>query len=145
MNYRIATPPDLLQRFVPTPHTLRFRIEDLWVCLETNDPAIVAAMRTTEAAPSGVADSAFSYLWKIVRDQQARGDGQEITVLSSGALSTVLRGTHTIIAIDRQVGEVLAFIATDVSAEEFATRLVPIILGLSRQGPPAPAGVFSSQ
>ena len=98
-------------------------------------------MRATEAAPSGVADSAFTYLWKIVRDQQARGDGQEIAVLSSGAL-IVLRGARPIIAIDRQVGEVLAFIATDVFAEESATRLVPIILGLSHQGPPAPAGCF---
>jgi hypothetical protein len=124
--------PDLLQRFVPTPHVLCFCIDDTRIFFETNDLSLVDATWTFGAALPEAEHVSAAYRWKVIRDHQVRGNGQEITILSSDALSVILRGTETIITIDRQLHEVLAFIGPDVSRREFTSRLVPIILELSR-------------
>lgn len=123
--------PDLLQRFVPVPHACSLIAGDIHLQLETNDPSIVTAMRSV-ASPASKNEKA-SYSWKLIRDNKAPRGRREVTILTSGALSTLLLGAGTIIAIDRQRREVLGFIASDVSAQEFVTILLPLITELSRE------------
>ena len=121
--------PDLLRRFVPSPHVCNLLAGDTCVRLETNDPSIVAAMSNI-ASPSLEENREVSCFWKLIRDEEAPSGGREITILSSGPLSTLRLGMGTVIAIDRERREVLGFIAPDVSAEEFVTSWLPLITQL---------------
>jgi hypothetical protein len=121
--------PDLLRRFVPTPHVFNFLAGESCVRLETNDPSIVAAMRSGTALSSD-GNRGLSYSWKLIRDEAAPCGGQEVTILSFGPLSTVLLGAGTVIAIDRERWEVLGFIAPDVPSKQFVTNWLPLITKL---------------
>jgi hypothetical protein len=121
--------PDLLRRFVPAPHVCNLFAGGSCVRLETNDPSIVTAMRSV-TAPSPNENGRVSYSWKLIRDEEGPSGGREITILSSGPLSTLLLSMGTVIAIDRERREVLGFIAPDVSAEEFVSSWLPLITQL---------------
>jgi hypothetical protein len=71
-----------------------------------------------------------SYSCKLIRDEAAQCGGREITILSSGPLSTLLLGMGTVIAVDRELREVLGFIAPDMSSKEIVTSWLPIITQL---------------
>jgi len=89
------------------------------------------------AANSSNENGKAPYFWKLIRDDEAPCSEREITILSSGALNTLLLGAGTTIVIDRQQREVLGFIAPDVSARELVTLLLPLITKLSREPHPA--------
>jgi hypothetical protein len=124
------TVPDLLRRFVETPYAVSFALDDVMVRIETNEFAIVNKMHSAMVTRNGLVTE-FSY-WKLVRDESAAGDGDELTILSEGPLSTLLSGTGTVITVDRERSEVLGFLARDLSVEKFVTTLLPIILELSQ-------------
>jgi hypothetical protein len=121
--------PDLLRRFVAAPHLCNFFAGGTSVRLETNDPSIITALRSVTAFLSDENGKA-PYYWKLIRDEAAPCGGRQVTILSSGPLNTLLLGTGTAIAIDRERREVLGFIAPDVPAEEFATRWLSLITRL---------------
>ena len=121
--------PDLLRRFVPAPHVCNVFVGDTCARLETNDPSIVAAMPSVTAS-SSYENAEVSYFWKLIRDDEAPCGGGEVTIFSSGPLTTLLLGTGTVIVIDRERREVLGFIASDVGAKELVTSWLPVILNL---------------
>ena len=138
MNAVIVSPPDLLRRFVFTHHIALHQVNEIAVRLETNDTEIAMAMRANFSS-SPEHEELPPFLWKLIRDDEAPCGGQEVTILSSGPLSTVLIGPATVICIDRQQREVLGFLSASISALEFVTAVVPIILRLStdsREGIP---------
>jgi hypothetical protein len=130
MNTEMAPPPDLLRRFVSAPHASRHRVHDSYVCLETNDVEIAMAMRASFNSPPEH-DRFPSFLWKLIRDDEAPCGGQEVTILSSGTMSTVFIGPGTVICIDHQRREVLGFLSASISTQEFVSTVMPIILRLS--------------
>ena len=133
----MSSVPDLLRRFVPAPHVCNVPAGESYLRLETNDPSIVTAMRGV-ASPSDDKGRAF-YSWRLIRDDQTPRGGRKVTILTSGALSTLLLGVGTIVAVDRQQREVLGFIASDVSDQEFVTILLPLITKLSTESHPVAA------
>jgi hypothetical protein len=121
--------PDLLRRFVATPHSSVFRVGSTNVRLETNDPTLANTIqKATVCRVKSVAQEDSD--WKLIRDKQAPCGGREISVLSTGPIGTVLLGRGTFIAVDRERREVLGFIAPDISGEEFAAIALPLILNL---------------
>jgi hypothetical protein len=127
--------PDLLRRFVETPYAISFTSGAATVRIETNESAIVNQMRRAMVSQDGL-ETDLSY-WKLIRDEHAPRNGRELTVLSSGLLTTLLLGIGTTITIDHGRREVLGFIGPDMSAEEFVTVLLPIIIKLSRRSVPS--------
>jgi hypothetical protein len=125
--------PDLLRRFVETPYTESFMSGDTTIQVETNDPAMISGMRYALSSQSGFETDLLA--WKLVRDEAAPSVGKELTVLRSGPLSILRLGMGTLVAVDHERREVMGFIAPDLSAEEFATVLLPEI---GRLRPPNP-------
>jgi hypothetical protein len=121
--------PDLLRRFVPARHVSNVLAGDTSVRLETNDPSIIEAMAKITALPSQE-NGGHSYFWRLIRDEETPCGGQEVTILSSGPLSTFLLGVGTMIVVDRERREVLGFIAADVGEKELITRCLPLLLSL---------------
>ncbi len=121
--------PDLLRRFVETPYAVGFGSGDATVRIESNEFAIVNNMHSTMVSQGGFETEILN--WRLIRDEEAPCDGKDLTILTAGAVTTLLAGTGTIIAIDHERREVLGFIAANVSAEEFVTSLLPVILKLS--------------
>ena len=118
--------PDLLRRFVETPHASEFCIGSSRARLETNDPilakAVQKALAACEVEPIG-SDSN----WKLIRDEQAPCGGLNVTVLSAGPIGTLLLGRGTVIAVDRERREILGFVAPDVSDKDFVTIVLPLV------------------
>lgn len=111
--------PDLLRRFVATPHTFTAGVDENSVRLETNDRAILSEFQ------SQVQYLPRSYTWKLIRDD-ATSTGQETTVIVSGPLLTVLLGTETWVVVDRERRQVVGFVASDVNAGKLLNRLSSI-------------------
>jgi hypothetical protein len=130
MNTVMTPAPDLLRRFVSTPHASRHQVHDTCVYLETNDVELAMTMRANFNS-SAEHDSFPSILWKLIRDDEAPCGGREVTILSSGPMSTLLIGPGTVICIDRQQHEVLGFLSANISASEFVNVVMPTILRLS--------------
>jgi hypothetical protein len=128
--------PDLLRRFVPAPHVLCCQLEGINLQLETNDPAIAD---TLAKATTGIFADARVHAWVLLRDEAAPCDGQEVTIVSWGGLSTILCGSGTVIAVDREQREVVGFLAANITAQEFANRMLPLILEVVIRPVPASA------
>ena len=131
MNNANTPVPDLLRRFIATPHVSTFYIGDTPVRLETNDPVLAGAIHNSTALCETENGSATSH-WKLIRDEQAPCGGTEITVLSAGPLGILLFGFGTVIAADRERREILGFVAADLSAESCVTMVLPLVLELFR-------------
>ena len=121
--------PDLLRRFVATPNSSVFRIGSTYARLETNDPTLNDTIQSATVCRENSKAQEDSD-WKLIRDEQAPCGGKEVRVLSATPIGTVLLGPGTVIAVDRERREVLGFIAPDISGEEFAAIVLPLILDL---------------
>jgi hypothetical protein len=131
MKINVPAVPDLLRRFVETPYAASFVSGDANVRIESNEMAIITEIHSAITLHNDL-ETEVSY-WRLIRDEAAPCDGKELTILSSGPLSTLLLGTGTVIAVDHERGEVLGFLASDVSAEEFVRVLLPLVIRLSQQ------------
>lgn len=129
MNTEITRVPDLLRRFVATPHISRFHVGSTRARLETNDLILAATIQAATAGCETEGAGEFWY-WKLIIDEQAPRGGREVSVLSAGPIGTLLFGLGTVIAVDRERREVLGFVAPDISGEEFAAIVLPRILKL---------------
>ena len=129
MNTETTLVPDLLRRFVAAPHFSRFCIGGTSARLETNDPILASTIQGATVCCETEHAEGVSH-WKLIRDEQAPCGGREVSVLSAGPIGTLLLGAGTVIAVDRERREVLGFIAPDISEEEFATIVVPLIVNL---------------
>lgn len=136
MNDTNASVPDLLRRFVATPHVSMFRIGDTSVSLETNDAVLAGAIQNV-SAPCEAENGDGTSHWKLIRDEQAPCGGSEVTVLSAGPIGILLFGFGTVIAADQERREILGFVAADLSAEKFVTKILPLVLELLPTPPEA--------
>ena len=57
-----------------------------------------------------------------------------VVVISAWPLVTLLAGTGTMLALDGQRREILGFLSSAVSAEQFVNELLPILLRRFRSG-----------
>ena len=80
MNTETTAVPDLLHRFVATPHSSEFCIGSSRAMLETNDPTLANAVRKALATCDGDPTGGDSN-WKLVRDEQAPCGGLNVAVL----------------------------------------------------------------
>ena len=131
MNIGNPSVPDLLRRFVPTPHISSFCIGGTRVRLKTNDLILATTIRGMTTGCESENKGEVSH-WKLIRDEQAPRGGREVTVLSSEPTGTLLLGLGTVIAVDRERREVMGFIAPDISGEELVAIVLPILLKLLR-------------
>jgi hypothetical protein len=129
MSPETSHAPDLLQRFVATPHSSVFCTGRGCVRLDTNDPTLANTIQTATVCREK-SDAPEDSDWKLIRDEQAPCGGKEVSVLSAGPIGTVLLGRGTVIAVDQERREVLGFIAPDISGEEFAAIALPLIFNL---------------
>jgi hypothetical protein len=129
MNSTISCVPDLLRRFVATPHSSVFCIGNDHVRLETNDLSLADTIRNANVCREKSNAQEHSE-WKLIRDNQAPCDGKDITIFSAGSIGTILLGTGTIIVVDRERREVFGFITPDISRDEMASTVLPLILDL---------------
>ena len=129
MSIETCHVPDLLRRFVPTPHSCVFRIGNSYARLKTNDPTLADTIQKAKVC-RGKSDAPEGSEWKLIRDNQAPCGGREVSSFSAGPIGTLLLGPGTLIAVDRERREILGFIAPDISGEEFAAIALPLILDL---------------
>lgn len=143
------TAPDLLLRFVPTPHVFSFCRDDVHLRIETNDLNIALAVRKFCMLPSK-GEQQTVLLWKFIRDRMAPPGDMELTTraiafqnisnrlttLSDGPLRTLLLDTGTMITFDRERHEILGFLAPEVTAEQLVMTLIPLLIdgGVEGQG-----------
>lgn len=132
MRANTSAIPDLLRRFVGTPYAVSFVSGEATIRIESNEFAIVNKLHGAMVVQQGFETELST--WKLIRDEAAPCDEKELTLMSAGALTLLMSGTGTVIAVDRDRREVLGFLAPNVSADEFVTALLPIILKLSQQG-----------
>jgi hypothetical protein len=121
--------PDLLHRFVETPYAVTLTSDNVTVKIEANEFALISKMHLAIVFWHRFENGILT--WKLIRDEAAPCSEKELTILSADPLNILLAGTGTVIAIDRELREVLGFIAPNVSNDEFVTTLLPIVLKLS--------------
>lgn len=126
--------PDLLRRFVPTPHAFATVLHSGDVRFKTNDPALLAMFgdQAEQLITVLAWTSEGPWSWKLIRDHDVCQNGHEAYFLSSGNLSTVFLGTGTVAAIDWQRRELVGFVAEGVSAQQ----LLELLLALGEQDHP---------
>jgi hypothetical protein len=126
--------PDLLRRFISTPHRARVLLGDAELAAETNDLALLIVMRQAATAESN--DRLRRTLrMKLVRDPDAPCDCTHVTVIRAWPLLTLLAGTGTVLSLDLERDEILGFVAADVSAERIWEELLPMLLMPFSQAP----------
>jgi hypothetical protein len=132
-----ATVPDLLRRFVPTPHGHTLSNQRGTTVIESNDENFADELfgRFRRLAPESLPE-AMEYVRVIVEDSLAE-DGDALTRVDAGPLRTLLRGTTTMLIYDSESRELFAFIAQGVSCNEFYQRLLPAVVHQERPRGPA--------
>jgi hypothetical protein len=123
--------PDLLRRFVPTPYRLHTAIRNTMLELQTNDLEIISALQQAARTPN--ADCAGPLLMKVIRDHDVTSDGNEPLALTAWPVATLMVGTNTVLALDRERREVLGFLAASISANRFVEELLPLLFDLLRR------------
>jgi hypothetical protein len=119
--------PDLLQRFVPTPFSASFTIDDADVTLHSNADLAANHQATTS---HGASDKITG---TIVHDPEAPNDGSDIIVIKAWPVATVLVGTGTVLALDCERSEIVGFLSPAVSSVRLVNELLPMMVELYRQ------------
>lgn len=117
-------PLDVLWRGVPTPLKAEVRLAEVGVSVESNDPALLAALSRT--ATSVVAPSESNFCWRIVRDEEAPGIVGPPVTIRNGALTVATMSAAVIFAVDSDRRELLAFIGGSVDVQAFEEIVFPI-------------------
>jgi hypothetical protein len=82
---------------------------------------------------------------KVIRDQDAPCDGRALTVLSAYPLITLLGDIGTMIVLDCERREALGFLGPELTAEEFAGTLFPLVCKLLANFVSATAKIHTCQ
>lgn len=136
MNTQATEIPDLLRRFVPTPHWATSTLGDVEITLQTNDVEFIGEMRRAEhASHNGVCVTCLSV--RLVRDLDAPRDVSQKTFLSAWPLGVLSLGPGTVLAIDCERHEVLGFVAGGIPAAHVVGQLLPMLFNYYRGASPA--------
>lgn len=136
--------PDLLRRFAPAPHSAMIDAGAIALRVETNDPAIISELQQAGVQRRHCDSEGLLFL-KIIRDNDAPGDGGGVTVLSAYPLVTVRVGSGTVLMLDCERREALGFLAPDLTAKEFADTLFPLVCNLLVNSISATARIHACQ
>jgi hypothetical protein len=128
MTSEVSRHPDLLRRFVATPYVFAGRDDLRCVHVESNDLELALRVRSSEIIHRE-GKRAGGLFCKIVRDVAGPVNGSEISILSSGPLQVLYRGSGTIMIHDRERLELLGFLSPDVSTNELVSSLLPALFG----------------
>lgn len=119
--------PDPLLRFVETPYAVAISYPDGELLIESNDSAFTQELAAHfRGTSSGAFPRDFEHIKVIVEHALTQG-GEDLTRIDAELLHTLLRGTNTMLVHDSESRELLAFLAQDVSCEEFIERLLPAV------------------
>src|SRR4051794_38437263 len=107
----MADVPDLLRRFVATPHGRRLANRRGATLLESNDESFADELfgRFRRLAPESLLE-ALEYV-KVIVEDVAETDGDALMRVDAGPLRTLLRGTATVLMYDSESREMFAFVA----------------------------------
>lgn len=123
--------PDLLRRFVATPYRFGAILYSKTVTFETNDRELLIGFRARAEELAGVlvSSSGKPWYWKVVRDYDISNEGDDALLLSSKELTTLSLGMGTVVAFDWNSGELLGFVAANISTEYLLDALLDVARG----------------
>lgn len=119
--------PDLLRRLAAAPYSARAVVRNHQLTVQTNDPTLLAALQNL-STNSNVCGPSASLEVRVIRDEEAPSDGEDITILSAWPLTTLLVGSGTVLIMDAERREILGFLASPVTATQFVHELLPMVL-----------------
>jgi len=120
--------PDLLRRFVTTPHRAVVSSGKRDIAIESNERAITTCVTKFITACRKLDSTQRIRLVRIVRDSDVVSDGKNLACVHSGPIVALLRGSTTSFYMDVALGELLGFLASDVDIKELEQRLLPALL-----------------
>lgn len=120
--------PDLLRRFTATPYRFAALLHTTVITFETNDHKMLAAFEARSEELAGALMSFPGRQWhcKIVRDFDVSNKNDEPYLINTQTLSTLFLGTGTFLGIDWQQGELLGFVAADLSSIDLLDALITV-------------------
>jgi len=126
--------PDLLRRFVPTPHSAVMTFDgDICATVQTNDLPLLTAIQHTATTRDSVAPN-LTVRMTIIRDADAPSGGATLTLMSKWPLTTLFVGRGTLLTLDRDTHELFCFLAPSITAAELVNCLLPMLFEALRSG-----------
>lgn len=126
--------PDLLKRFVRTPYKLIAK----GAIVETNDLDLLEQFEIGIGSAK-LATVAPNFRIRVVRDPEAPTGSRQVHNYSSEAMCVLQVGEGTVIMVDLEERRVFAFLASDISNEQFAHLYLPLAVSQARQSAEANA------
>lgn len=122
--------PDFLKRFVPTPFRASPHAGTMALDVATNDAACLRAIEAMAQARGPAMCNRF--LWKVIRDEDARGALSEPMILHDGMSALINMGPGCIAAVDAERRELLAFTGADVNEVVLSETILPLFARFTR-------------
>lgn len=126
------TVPDLLRRFVPTPHHLDLLFMGLPLSVQTNDLDLLDQMQSASQARDSEVPPAL--LLKVIRDHDVVNDSTDRTLISAGPLVTMTIGGCSVLMLDCERREILGFLSACVTSDIFISEFLPSLLARIPKG-----------
>ena len=115
--------PDLLKRFVRTPYKLIAK----GAIVETNDLDLLEQFEIGNGS-ARLATIAPNFHIRVIRDSGAPTGSNRVEVFSEDEVCVLLVGDGTVIMVDHEERRVYAFLASDISNEQFAQVYLPLAI-----------------
>jgi hypothetical protein len=120
----ISAQPDLLRRFVATPHHARIRAHSLHVDVMSNDSLLVECLRMELASES---QTEAEWTCKILRDTEKPIESPRDISFGHPGLDVKCYSSGTQFVVDRDSREVFGFIVPEDSCERVAESLEQLL------------------
>jgi hypothetical protein len=123
--------PDLLRRFVAAPYIFTLGEGPNRICIESNDLEIALSVRDSFITlfQKNRARGLFCRLIRDV-DSDSPVDGNEISIVTDGALRVMHLGQETILIHDIERSELLGFVSPCIAAHTLVSSLIPALIKL---------------
>lgn len=119
---QLPDPPDLLRRFVPTPHEACIRCDGLHVHLRTNESRLVEKFGRMGSCNGG------DVKWTMVCDPELPSPLSDPLAIESAAVLFLSFGRACFMAIDRANQEITGFMSAAISDKEWLKVILPAVL-----------------
>ena len=127
----LTEPPDLLRRFVATPHEKLLKSGDLLLLVRTN------AERLLRAAGAAADDEVRRAEWTIVADADMPSELEDALVVHSATTSFLSFGRACYVAVDHEKEEITGFISAGISDDVWMGVVLPAVADVCREAPGA--------
>jgi hypothetical protein len=127
MKLDATRPPDLLRRFVATPYVFMDNVGPNRCSVRSNDLEIALAVRSYWSNQKYEEQSAVAS-WQLIREGLATGNTNEISLIYTLELRTLMVGAETILFYDIQRSELLGFVSSKITAKHLVSELIPKLL-----------------